>query len=182
MIQVPFLEKKDIQTIIVSLQKVKRERIPNPVNVTNEYVEPNQIKEIFDDGIEIERKAYIVESIVNNDSLLRKKTLFEQRFCQTKNEIKGRIDYLPKLFYYHNKIKQAADLKTCQIAKTLIKNYLQTPNIKCNLYGIGLIDNNIIYLKQLIVFEIIHFNSSQPEKSIEHLIRKDFIPKKRPFI
>ena len=93
MIQVPFLEKKDIQTIIVSLQKVKRERIPNPVNVTNEYVEPNQIKEIFDDGIEIERKAYIVESIVNNDSLLRKKTLFEQRFCQTKNEIKGRIDY-----------------------------------------------------------------------------------------
>jgi len=188
MIQIPFLKEKDISKIEASFLKEKYQKIPNLIEVTKEYINNQKINDItLKHNLKIERKAYIIECIINNDYFDQKKILFEQRLSRGPDWIYGYIDYLPKNFIsFINRtyIKHPDDLETCRVAKNVIENYLIGTNVKCNLYGIGLIKSKIIFLKQLLVFEIVHFDNLQPKEKIDirNLIPTDFTPIKNPFI
>ncbi|MDD4785325.1 MAG: hypothetical protein PHH12_02615 [Candidatus Shapirobacteria bacterium] len=190
MIEVPALKNEDMSKFMELNSKSNYQRIPNSKEVTKQFVAPQQINEKVKTNIgniTIERKAYIIESLINNYGLKNPKIILEQRYSQGPSWSDGSIIYLPSFFPFFRKIHidHPDELATCQIARNLIDNYLQTPNVKCSLYGIGFIKTKTICLNQLLVFEIIHFNDipfKDKIPDIRYYLNPNFVPIKIPFI
>ncbi|MFA7675852.1 MAG: hypothetical protein WCY28_00360 [Candidatus Shapirobacteria bacterium] len=186
MIQIPVLGKEDIPKVIEAFKGGNYPIIPDFIDVTREYIDPQEIMEEFSCGVQVERKAYIIECTIKNEGFNPRKILFEQRFSQGPCWISGYVDYLPKRkisLFNRRYIEKPIDLATCRTTKGLIDNYLQINNTKGNLYGIGLIGDEFIRLKQLLVFEIVHFNDYRSTKNlITDFIKINFTPIKIPFI
>jgi hypothetical protein len=165
-------------------------KIPDFIEVTKQFVDPQQINEKIKTDIGnlvIERKAYTIESLIDNYGIKTSKVMFEQRYSQGPSWTSGFITYLPKVFPFFGKIyiDHPNELGTCQIVRNLISNYLQTNNVKCSLYGIGFINAQNICLKQLLVFEIVHFSDvdlKDKKPDIRFFLNPDFVPLKIPFV
>lgn len=190
MIKVPALKNDDVSKFTELYSKGNYKKIPDFTEVTKQFVDPQQINEKIKTDIGnlvIERKAYIIESQIDNYGIRAPKIMLEQRYSQGPGWSNGWIIYFPKTFPFFRKISidHPDDLATCQMVRTLIGNYLQTTNVKCSLYGIGFINSQNICLKQLLVFEIVHFNEADikdKKPDIRCFLNPDFVPLKIPFI
>ena len=189
MIQVPHLRNKNIPDVPKeneSIYKAIPEIIP-----ANEFIDLKHRQEIIEIekgvGTKIERKAYIINCVIKNYGLDKKRVnIIEQRYSQGPSWCFGLLDYYPRSFirfFTQFHILSQEYLHTCQVTKTLINNHLQCGNVKVNLFGQGIIiDENIIDLKQLLVFEIAHpLENNDLSLNCINLIPQDFTPSKIPF-
>jgi len=189
MIQVPHLKNISISEILKG-DKSSYKAIPQVISA-DEFIDPKYRQEIVEIeeevGTKIERKAYIINCAVKNYGLDKKRVkIIEQRYSQGPSWCFGFLDYYPRSiipFFTRFHILSQEYLHTCQVTKTLINNHLQCGNIKVNLFGQGIIvDENIIDLKQLLVFEIAHpLKKNDSSIVCVNLIPQDFTPSKIPF-
>jgi len=195
MIKFQCLKNSDVVEVLKKIDKIDTDSISKKIPeiekvdcISSYDLEEEEIILGEKTGFRVERKAYKLEFVTKNCIFFRKypKTkVFEQFFSEGPNWYFSKTRHLPyTLFPKNSDINKKEDIFSCQVSKTLIRNF-RAKNVIINIYNQGIIlENGNFYIKKLMIFEIVHYptNGESINSLFKNLELRDIFLEKNPFL